>query len=107
MAFTTDTAGKVRHEEPVGAGYRGLRKVFHVKLVAATPKTLYFGGFKLKDPDNVHLVFSPAFTNGAGETVGGVPATTIAIAADGKSMTLTHSANMNCSLEICGDWVAI
>jgi hypothetical protein len=105
MAFTTSQVN--RHEQPLGGGYRGLRKVFHTKLVAATPKTVYFDGFKLNDVDNLYIDFGATHVNGSAESCGGTPATTITLAADGKSITLTHSANMNCVFEIAGDWVAI
>lgn len=108
MAFLTLADDpKVRHEGPVGGGLRGHRKTFHVYLAAATPRVVYFEGYKLKDPDNVNLSFAATHTNGAGEACGGTPSTTPIISADGTNITLQNSAIMRCSFSIEGEWERI
>lgn len=107
MPFTTAGNPIARHEEPLGGGYRGRTKIFHVLLAANTPYPLYFEGHRLKDGDNVHVKFSDVHTNSAGEVCGGVPATTVTIDTSRQFITLTHTAIMRCTVEISGDWERI
>jgi hypothetical protein len=95
MAFTD---GNILHDEPVGAGFHGLIKVFSATLVAGVAEEVKFGAFKLSDVDNAMVIFD---TQTTGQ---GVPDTTIDLLADGEGITLDDAAGGNYVFAIFGEW---
>jgi len=98
-------ASKQYDAQPVGAGLVGVTKVFTTTLAAAAAKTISFGKWKLKNVDDVCIVFGTSGAkNGSGDAFQGLPDTTADINAAGTGIDLQDVAGGAFSVSICGEW---
>lgn len=97
------TDGTRFDEEPIGAGLHGHTKYLFSQLAAATEKEIFFGSFKLSDPEHNGVFFLQGTTAG-GVVLQGVPDTTILIETDGESIKLEDVAGGAFAYGVVGVW---